>query len=221
MAMRNQFQNELMDLHNDLLRMGSVVEKTIELMIESLTFRNPVLLQEIVKRDDIVDQYEAEIEKKCLYMMLRQQPVAVDLRSITSILKMITDIERIADQSSDIAEYLIKLTKWNGETVNTDLTDVIQMAETVKQMVGDTIECYVKLDEKRAIAIAKEDDLIDQYFEEIEKRLEEEMKQNSSFITEGICYIQIIKYLERMADHTTNICEWIAYRVTGKHIQYN
>lgn len=219
--MRNEFQRELVDLKNGILKMGGVIEKTISLMIEVLTVRNAALLQEIINRDDIVDNYEKEIEKKCLTLILKQQPVAADLRLITSILKMITDLERIADQSSDIAQYLMKLTKQNGNIIKTDLSDILAMAEKVRTMVTKTIKCYINQDEKTAVQLAKEDDIIDDDFERIEERLKQQMKEDENFIMEGICYIHIIKYLERMADHATNICEWIAYQVTGEHNQYN
>lgn len=221
MAMRNEFQNELKELHIDLLKMGSVIEKSIDMLIEALQNNEETVFQEIIKRDDIIDQYEMEIEKKCISMILRQQPVAADLRTIATILKIITDLERIADQSSDIAEHMIKMIKKGCVMSNFEMKDIVNMAQFVKKMLTGTIECYVKQDDKEAIKIASDDDIADQYFHDIEQKIQQAMKDNNDFIFQGICYIHIIKYLERMADHCTNICEWVAYRVTGEHKQYN
>lgn len=221
MAMRAEFQNEMNGLHVELLKMGSVIEKSITLMIGTLKSRDKKVLDEIITRDDIIDDYETEIEKKCLSIIVRQQPVAVDLRSVTSVLKIITDLERIADQCSDIAGYLLKLSNQDIHTTDFDMGEIIAMAECMKKMVTGTIECYVNLDADTAVKIAHEDDIIDEYFSRNEALLQQQMKLNPEFIVEGVCYIHIIKYLERMADHTTNICEWIAYRVTGEHNQYN
>lgn len=219
--MREEFQRELKELHKELLKMGTTIEGTIDILLESFQKRDLKRLQEVIERDDIIDSFEYEIEKKCIHLILKQQPVAVDLRAITSILKMITDMERIADQCSDAADYMIQMIDANKEHYQYDIEPVINMGLQVKKMVSATIDCYVNLDEENAIKISLEDDIVDNYFKEINKQIQETMKNNSKTVFEGVCLLYIIKYLERMADHATNICEWIAYRVTGEHKQYN
>lgn len=217
---RTTFEHELSILHTDVLKMGTALEKTIDYLLEGLTKRNTELLQQVVQRDDIIDQLEAEIEKECITLILQQQPVASDLRNVTSVLKMITDIERIADHCTDIAEYFMKILL-HHEKYTFVIEPITEMAIQVKQMISKTIDAYVKLDDKMAIEIAKSDDKVDQYFHDITKQIQQKMKQDNAFVEEGIYFLYIIKYLERMADHTTNICEWIVYRVTGKRKQYN
>ncbi len=221
MSIRNEFDRELNKLHNEVLKMGSVIEETLNMTIEALKNRSISVLEEIIRRDDIIDQYESDIERSCLNMIIRQQPVAADLRAIASVLKIITDMERIADQSSDIAEYMIQIIQKGCRAESFDLTDILHMASRAKDMVVETIECYVNLDVGRAIEISQRDDEIDRYFSGIAKNIEQKMKENGDFIFEGICYLYIIKYIERIADHSTNICEWVAYRVTGEHNSYN
>lgn len=219
--MRAEFENELKQLHKELLIMGSVLEKTMDIMLEAIEKRDITALEKVIDRDDIIDDYEYSIEKKCLSMILRQQPVAADLRTIASILKIITDLERIADQCSDVAKYEIKILKNQSKPSGFDNSSIIKMAEQVKKMVTSTIDCYVNLDAKKAVKVSMEDDIVDNYFSEITKQIQEEMIKNKEFVNEGICLLYIIKYIERMGDHTTNVCEWIAYRVTGEHKQYN
>lgn len=231
MVMRADFQNELKNLHKDLLKMGTVIEKTIDLMIEGLKTRDEKILEDVIERDAIVDNYEYNIERSCLNLILKQQPVASDLRTIASILKIITDLERIADQSSDISEYVLKIIK-NNKAMSSDITaelpkskydipEIINMALEVKRMLSTTIDCYVKLDADLAVKTSLSDDIIDNYFTGITDKIAKVMKEDNNNIYEGICLLHIIKYLERMGDHSTNICEWIAYRVTGEHNQYN
>lgn len=219
--MREEFQRELKELHKDLLKMGTTIERTIDMLLESFQKRDLKGLQEVIERDDIIDCFECEIERKCIHLILKQQPVAADLRAITSILKMITDMERIADQCSDAAEYMIKIIHINVGSYQYDIAPIINMALQVKKMVSVTIDCYVNLDENNAIKISLEDDIVDNYFKEINKQIQQTMQNNPETILEGVCLLYIIKYLERIADHATNICEWIAYRVTGEHKQYN
>lgn len=214
------FEHELSILHKDVLKMGTALEKTIDCLLEGLIQKNAELLKQVVQRDDIIDRLEAEIEKECITLILQQQPVASDLRNVTSVLKMITDIERIADHCTDIAEYLMKILQ-HHERYTFVIEPIVTMAEQAKKMISQTIDAYVKLDDKMAVEIAKSDDIVDKYFYDITNQLQQKMKQDSGFIQEGIYFLYIIKYLERMADHTTNICEWIVYRVTGKRKQYN
>lgn len=219
--MREEFEKELKELHKELLKMGTAIEKTIDMLLDSFQTRNVKALEEVIQRDDIIDELEAEIEQKCINLILKQQPVAADLRNIASVLKIITDMERIADQCSDAAEYMIKMIEGSAKEYRFNIEAIIGMALQVKKMVSGTIDCYVHLDVDNAVKISLEDDIVDNYFNEINEQIQYKMKETPENIFEGVCILYIIKYLERIADHATNICEWVAYRVTGEHKQYN
>lgn len=218
--MRNEFQNRLCELHKEIMKMNTTIEKTMDMLIEGMEKRDREMLDEVIERDNIVDNLEADIEKMCVSLILREQPVAFDLRNVTSILKMITDLERIADHCTDIAKYLIEIID-SSDKYLFDTKDISNMSFIVKEMITSTTECYIKSDEIKARDISLSDDKVDAYFTDIVTSIESVMERDSSKIFQGIRFLYIVKYLERIADHSTNICEWIIYRVTGEHIQYN
>ena len=192
----------------------------MDMLIEGMEKRDREMLDEVIERDNIVDNLEADIEKMCVSLILREQPVAFDLRNVTSILKMITDLERIADHCTDIAKYLIEIID-SSDKYLFDTKDISNMSFIVKEMITSTTECYIKSDEIKARDISLSDDKVDAYFTDIVTSIESVMERDSSKIFQGVRFLYIVKYLERIADHSTNICEWIIYRVTGEHIQYN
>ena len=218
--MRNEFQNRLCELHKEIMKMNTTIEKTMDMLIEGMEKRDRAMLDEVIERDNIVDKLEADIEKMCVSLILREQPVAFDLRNVTSILKMITDLERIADHCTDIAKYLIEIID-SSDKYLFDTKNISNMSFIVKEMITSTTECYIKSDEIKARDISLSDDKVDAYFTDIVTSIESVMERDSSKIFQGIRFLYIVKYLERIADHSTNICEWIIYRVTGEHIQYN
>ena len=218
--MRNEFQNRLCELHKEIMKMNTTIEKTMDMLIEGMEKRDRAILDEVIERDNIVDNLEADIEKMCISLILREQPVAFDLRNVTSILKIITDLERIADHCTDIAKYLIEIID-SSDKYLFDTKDISNMSFIVKEMITSTTECYIKSDEIKARDISLSDDKVDAYFTDIVTSIESIMERDSSKIFQGVRFLYILKYLERIADHSTNICEWIIYRVTGEHIQYN
>ena len=218
--MRNEFQNRLCELHKEIMKMNTTIEKTMDMLIEGMEKRDRAILDEVIERDNIVDNLEADIEKMCISLILREQPVAFDLRNVTSILKIITDLERIADHCTDIAKYLIEIID-SSDKYLFDTKDISNMSFIVKEMITSTTECYIKSDEIKARDISLSDDKVDAYFTDIDPSIESIMERDSSKIFQGVRFLYIVKYLERIADHSTNICEWIIYRVTGEHIQYN
>lgn len=218
---RNSFQNELDQLHKEVLKMGATLETTIEQLLTAFAKRDKEKLKAVMKRDDLIDDLEYQVEKKCIALILQQQPVADDLRNVTSVLKMITDIERMADHCTDIAQHLIIMIDADPIGYQYDVTSMLAMGNKVKTMVSDTIDVYIKPDVAKAIEIARSDDEIDHYFTAIAEELKQQMKANGDFVEKGAGFLYIIKYMERMADHATNVCEWVAYRITGTHKQYN
>lgn len=215
---RTLFDQSLGLMHRELLQMGALIEEQIQDMITALLHQDKELAAVIIKRDDEIDALEDHLEKECISLIATQQPLASDLRTIASVMKIITDLERIADHCSDIAQYTIKLA---DEPYMKPIVHIPRMAEQIKKMVADTIEAYITRDVELAKTVIAFDDDIDEAFDEIVAELGEKMKQNSTYVNQGIHFIFIAKYLERMADHATNVCNWIIYTVTGKLDQHN
>ncbi len=210
--MRQSFIAQLEELNHSVIKMGSVLELSTNEMIIALDNIDAEKAKEIIERDDEIDLLEQHIERDCINILAKQQPLAGDLRKITSIMKIITDIERIADQCADISEYIIKLNKLPKVKAPSHLFDMIG---AMKQMVIDTIDSFVEGDLEKAKRVIPADDVVDNYFEKITEELSKMMQEDSKVVPQCVCYLMIIKYLERMADHATNIAEWITYIITG------
>lgn len=218
MSVRSEYDKELVQLHKSLLKMGAYIEKSITDTIEAFENQDVRKAKEVIMHDDVIDSMETNIEAECLLLIARQQPIAGDLRMIASILKIITDLERIADHCADISDFTIKLSK---SPYKHNVKEIPNMALKVKEMIKDTIDAYVELDVEKAVKTAKEDDIVDDYFEKSINNIKNLMMKDSEFVEQGIYLLLIAKYLERMGDHATNVCEWIAYRVTGNRETYN
>lgn len=213
MPVRHEFERELNRLHKDIIKMGAFIEESITNTIEALKTQNIELAENVIKNDDLIDDMERKIERECLITIVRQQPIATDLRDIASILKIVTDLERIADHCEDISVYVIKLAKI--EPIVT-LEHIPAMAEAVKGMISDTIDAYVRKDLVLAQEIIQRDDIIDQHFYDVVDKLVAIMEEDGTKARACTHHLFISKYLERMADHATNIAEWIVYFVTGE-----
>ncbi len=214
MVTRHHFAEELQELHLELIKMASLVEESIENTILALKKQDVELARKIFKNDDIIDDMERKIEKLCLMLIARQQPLAKDLRTISTALKIITDMERIADHSSDIAEITIRMA---NEKYVKPLIDIPKMAELAKKMVNKAIDAYVKQDIKLAQEVCNSDDEVDELFSKIVLELINIVKNDPNTTEQVINFMFITKYLERMADHATNIGEWVVFNVTGEH----
>jgi phosphate transport system protein len=214
---RRLFDQSLAQMHQELLQMGALIEEQIQDMITALQNQDKELAVIIIKRDDEVDALEEHLEKECIALIAKEQPLARDLRTIASVLKIITDLERIADHCSDIAQYTIKLA---DEPYMKPIVHIPQMAEQIKAMVSDTIHAYITKDVAMAQSVIAFDDVVDRAFDEIVTELGEKMKENSNHVKQGINLIFITKYLERMADHATNVCNWIIFTATGELDQH-
>lgn len=213
MTTRLVYLEELSELKFDVIRMGSLLEESIEDMMKALRTLDADMAGKVIKGDDEIDQLENEIEQYCINLIAKQQPVATDLRKICSIMRLIADIERIADHCSDISEYILLLAG------NDDIKMpkyVEEMAQAVKSMVARTIDSFVKEDAGKAQEVVKDDDAVDDYYDKIKEELCTQMEANPKRIRQYVQYLQIIKYLERMADHSTNIAKWITFIVTGE-----
>lgn len=212
--MRNKFDMQLEYLSARLIEMGSLCEKAIVNATEALKNGDKNLAKLVIQGDEEIDQMEKEIEGLCLKLLLQQQPVARDLRQISAALKMITDMERIGDQASDIAEIIVSVEL--SETGEID--DISKMAESTSQMVHDSILAYVNKDLTMARDVMCADDEVDWLFDCVKKRLVKIIaKEHGNQGEEAIDIMMITKYLERIGDHATNIAEWVEFSITGVH----
>ena len=212
--MRNRFDMQLEHLNDELIHMGELCETAINKATNALKEGNLDLATEVIEADARIDQLEKDIESLCLKLLLQQQPVARDLRQISAALKMITDMERIGDQASDIAEIIISERK----AERTEIPLIIKMSEAASKMVHDSVVAYVKKDLALSWSVIQYDDVVDELFEENKRDLIQFIFQNKG---EGgrhaIDLIMVAKYLERIGDHATNIAEWVEFSITGVH----
>ncbi len=210
--MRNRFDKELELLNNNLTMMGSLCENSISMAIKAFLDGQEDYAKKAIEMEGQIDEMEKEIENQCLKLLLQQQPVAKDLRIISSALKMITDIERIGDQARDIAE----ITKYT--TAQKQISPHIKkMAEEVVKMVTDAIESFVKRDLDLATSVIFYDDVIDGFFNTVKSDIIDIIKSENTDGETIIDIVMIAKYLERIGDHATNIAEWVVFSITGKH----
>ena len=211
--MRNKFEQQLETLNVELIKMGALCEEAIAFAIKALLDGDAVMAEKTYETDTHIDEMEREIESLCMKLLLQQQPVARDLRVISSALKMISDMERIGDQAEDIAE----ITK-TIKRVDEDCNKLIgQMASAAVTMVNESIDSFVKKDMQLVRRVIESDDIVDDYFIRIKDHLITLVAKSPS---EGEYYLDllmIVKYLERIADHATNIAEWVEFSITGKH----
>lgn len=212
MPTRIVYQEELAKLNFDVIRMGSLLEEAIDMVISALRKLDISLAREIIAGDDRIDRLEHDIEQYCITLVAKQQPVATDLRRVTSIMRIIADLERIADHCSDISEYIIRLA---GESDIPMPEHVIEMIEVMKKMVADTIDSFIDSDEEKARSVIASDDIVDDYFEKIMDELCVSMKRDADKVKQYAEYLMIIKYIERMADHSTNVAGWVLFIVKG------
>lgn len=214
--MRFNLDQELQKVNVDIIKMGTMLERTIEDTMSALIHQDTALAEKIASEDDKFDQMEIDIELKCVNTIATQQPVATDLRSLFSILKIITDLERIADHCQDISVITIKLA--NQKYVK-PLIDIPKMGQEVKNMVKMTVDCFIDKDVAKARMICAQDDVVDDLFDTIRMDLESLIENDPSTVKQGMDFLMIAKYLERMADHATNIAEWVIYSVEGLHFK--
>lgn len=210
--MRNRFDRQLEELHVELIEMGSMCEDVIRKTSKLLQSGDAKVAKEIRKEDSNIDEQERLVESLCLKLLLQQQPVAKDLRKVSAALKMITDMERIGDQASDIAE-IIETTDFSVPANDVKLA---KMAETTIAMVTESIDAYVKQDLKLVREVIARDDEVDDLFLEVRQEIADEMAENRNPMS-SLDLLMIAKYFERIGDHATNIAEWVEFSITGMH----
>lgn len=216
--MRTKFDNALEDLQQDLLKMADIVEEMIIDAVKSLVDQDENLARAVVARDLIVNDYDLKIEDKCMTLIATQQPMGKDLRTIGTALNIIKDLERMADLSCDIAKTVIRI---GSEPLIKPLIDIPRMAELAKNMVAKALDSYVREDVNMAKEIAADDDQVDSLHSQIFRELLLIMMENPHTITQATYLLFISRYIERIADYATNICEGVIYISTGKRKDLN
>jgi len=214
MSIRANYEKELNGILDNLVLMCRYIESSIEKCVKAFAESDIELAKEIYEDDKIVDKLEHDIEQSCLKILLMETPVARDFREVLTALKMITDLERISDQTWDIAEITIHL---GDKEYKKKIDHIKQMAVIVIQMVKDGIHAYINKDLDLARSIEKTDDKADELFEMVMAEQITFIKENSENTEKAIMFIMITKYLERIGDHAVNIGEWVEYAITGKH----
>ncbi len=212
--MRTNFEHQLRELNLEMLKMAGEVEEIINMAIKALIEKDITLAQKAIAYDYQINESESRIERLCLKLLLQQQPVAGDLRKISSALKMITDMERIGDQAADIAELIIRLAP---QEYTSNLTHIRAMAEETKNMVTNSINAYVNLETATAEQVIESDDVVDALFNREKQSLIDLISQNSDIGEQAIDLFMIAKYFERIGDHAVNIAEWVVFSITGVH----
>lgn len=215
---RKLFLKKLKSLNEKVNQMGSEVENKIEQTIKVLNDMDMDTAKDVYQTDNMIDKIEHNIEKYCINLFALEQPIAGDLRTITGCLKIITDLERIADQCADICEIIIN----DGvNKTSTCFEDIKDLLDSVHNMFLKTMETFSQQNTDNAISICKSDDDIDNKYSEIVYSTCENMKKGSEDIMGDMSLVFINKYIERIGDHCTNIAEWVIYMKTGEHPDLN
>lgn len=211
--MRNKFDKQLDKMNGMLEEMGELCAQAIYNASKALKDRESGIAKVIVDEDEEIDHMEKEVERLCLKLLLQQQPVAKDLRQISSALKMITDMERIGDQAADIARIILK----SEITDHREIAKIQEMADKTSKMVKNSITAFINKDLEMTKKVIESDEQVNILFKEIKNSLVELIVKSKEHSSEAIDLIMIAKYLERIGDHATNIAEWVEFSITGVH----
>lgn len=214
MTLRQSLLQSMEEIKNEVTHMADLALKHLREGLLAFKTNDFKLAEEVIKKDEDVDHYEEEIAKKALRIIWKEQPVASDLRMVTGILKLITDLERIGDHASDVAEMTLHLTESRNLRV---MPITSKMAERVEQMVLKSIESLVKVDETLAREVIDEDDAVDELFQTLINKMTSELKKEAIDPNEAIYILMVAKYFERVGDHAVNIAQWIIFMVKGTH----
>ena len=215
-VVRQNFDQDLETLRQDLVRMGEIVQVSIKDAVDALAKRDKDLARRVMEGDDVIDRMQVEIEDRCISLIARQQPVATDLRILGTGLKITTDLERIGDHAFDIAKIVLLI---GDEPLIIPLVDIPRMAEISQQMLKDSLQAYLKLDIELAEQVCRADDMVDKLYHQVFRELLTYMLEDAKKIKQATQLIFVARYLERIADHSTNVAEWVIYLATGERLR--
>lgn len=206
--MRSRFDEQLRELNKEMIDMGRMIVHSIAMAIEALTDKDDILAKKIMEGDDQVDHAQKKIENICFNLLIQQQPVATDLRTVTAAMKMVTDMERIGDHAADISEMTILMGK---ESPIDKFQHINKMATETVIMLNHSIEAYVERNKEKAKEVIEHDDVVDQLFDEVKKDIINLIQKGSGDGEDALDLLMVAKYFERIGDHATNIAEWVIY----------
>ena len=214
--LRTQFEEELLNLHNQFYEMGMMVSSAVHKSVRAYIKHDKILAQEVIENDININNMETRLEKKSFEMIALQQPVTTDLRMIITVMKASSDLERMADHAVSVAKSTIRV---KGQTRIPEIEkEISDMSDYVKKMVDNVLVAYVKTDEKDARTIANMDQRVNDYFNRIYNATIKNMQENPETVISGTDYLNVASYLERIGDYVTNICEWISTWLQGKSL---
>ena len=212
MTTRKLFTQELETLCDSLEEMGNMVEASLNNLFFAIENKDQSLAQQIIRDDRNVNNMERSIESQCLALITRQQPIASDLRMVSSILKVVTDIERIGDHASDIAELVLRLSHTQLETYSGHIQPMITAS---REMVHSAVSAFIARDGEKSAMVIQSDGVVDELFNKVKHDIVQRLKASGEEADEYVDVLMIAKYLERIGDHAVNICEWEIFKETG------
>lgn len=215
---RQSYNHELEALRQEILEMGTRVEQAIGQAVASLSSQDLESAKIVMDGDDYIDYLESDIEDKCMVLIARQQPLARDLRIIGTGLKITTDLERVGDHAFDIAKITLSIGK---QPLIKPLVDIPRMSAMAQKMLKDSLVAYINLDITLAEQVCADDDAVDDLYDQTFRELLTYMMEDASTIKQATQLLFVARYLERVADHATNIAEWVIYLVTGQRMRKN
>lgn len=209
--MRTRFDNELKELENSMTEMGNMCEESISLCLDALFTGNRKTAGEVIVNVSAISREERDIEALCLKLLMQQQPVATDLRVISSALKMVSDMERVGDQAGEISEIVIT----ENLSAANDILNLKKMGTAVSKMVSNAISAFTKRDADLARSVIADDDIVDECFSKAKKKLVEIYDNREANMEYALNLLMIAKYFERIGDHAVNIAQWAIFAITG------
>ena len=215
----HQFDEEMQELRNEVLKMGGLVEEQIKRATDVLYRLDAAEAAEVVERDHYINALEVSIDEQCVRVLARRQPAASDLRMVIAVIKTITDLERIGDEAERIAKMAVHITEEDGIFHNR-YSGIHHLADHVAKMVHDALDAYARLDVEAAIEVKKKDEIADEEYKLLMRHLITYMMEDPRTITETLDIAQAARALERIGDHAKNICEYVIYLVKGKNIRH-
>ena len=215
---REIFIQELEKLNADVEKMGTLLEDTIRKVQETILDHNTFLAQEIIKSDDAFDDLDREIEIECIRLIAKQSPVATDLRKVAAVMHIIIDLERIADNCSNIARCILEMRENKSLPF---MNEIREMYSVMKNMVREAVASFISLDKEKAQNVIQMDDIVDEAYDRIKGAIAVLLEKDSKSCMTYLEYIMVIRHIERMSDHATNIAEWVSFIVSGELVEWN
>lgn len=216
MVVRAGFDKEIENIHEQIIRMGTLTQNAIEDAVTALVEMDIEKAKRVIAQDDVIDAMERQIDQACVELIARQQPVARDLRDTISNLKLITDLERIADHASDISEKVLLLESFHTSVMIP--ADLIRMSDLSQLMIRSALESYVTKNEETAAQVVHMDDKVDALYDKVKAYLTKRMRQDPDSIELLTEILLVCKYFERISDHAQNVAEWVLFYIRGRRV---